>query len=63
MAGQVATFIDSLHMSKSEVMRTEYVLLTIMVADKMRIEHEPEVEVKKVSGREMLERKKQQQKK
>jgi len=47
-------------MSKLEVMHTEYVLLTIMMADKMRIEHEPTVEEKKISGRDMLKQKSQQ---
>ena len=52
--------MDGLHMSYTEVMTTPYVNLVIMMADKLRVEYEPKEEVQKLSGREMLEKKKQQ---
>ena len=55
--------MDGLHMSYTEVMTTPYVNLVVMMSDKLRIEYEPKEEVQKLSGREMLEKKKQNQNK
>lgn len=57
IAGQIASFIDTLHLSYKEVFEElPYLLLLLMNADKPRPVYgeEKEAEVKMVSGKDML---------
>lgn len=61
LLGQIATFMDSLHLSYEEVVcRIPYQNLIMMNADKLKVLYgeEGENEVEKISGREMLRQKK-----
>lgn len=50
--------MESLHMTYTEVMHTPYMNLLALQADKLRVEYSEKKEVEKVSGKEMLNRKK-----
>lgn len=61
IAGQIVSFMENLHLSYREVYEElPYILLLAMSADKPRVEYgeKDEVEVKKVSGKELLKQKK-----
>lgn len=62
LAGQVASFIEQLHLSYKEVTsELSFPLLLLMSVDKMRVDYgqgETEPEMKKLSGKEMLKQKK-----
>ena len=60
LAGQVATFVEQLHLSYKEVTNElSYPLLLLMSVDKMRVSYddETEPEVKTLSGKELLKMK------
>ena len=51
--------VENLKMSYSEVMNTEYSLLLMMQHDKPHVDYNSE-EVERISGKEMLKRKRKQ---
>lgn len=61
LVGQVATFVEQLHVSyKEATAELSFPLLLLMSVDKMRIDHgneEAEPEVKTVSGKELMKMK------
>lgn len=61
IAGSIASFMENLHLSYREVFEEiPYLLLLLMMADKPRAvyENEDQAEVKKMSGKELLRKKK-----
>lgn len=49
--------MEDLGMSLNEVLNTSYPLLLIMQHDKVRIDYDSKDEIKEISGKEMLKRK------
>ena len=57
IAGQIATFMEGLHLSYSEVWEViPYRQLLLMSTDKLSIDYSEKEEVEVISGREMLKR-------
>ena len=57
ISGQITSFMEDLGMSLNEVLNTSYPLLLIMQHDKVRIDYDSKDEIKEISGKEMLKRK------
>ncbi len=58
MIGQIATFMENLHLSYTDVLTIPYRILVLMTIDKLSIDTRDE-KTETLSGREMMKRKTQ----